>query len=149
MQHVRAPTGRQCRTLLDPEPVLLVHDRDPEVAEVDALLDQRVRPDDDLRGLDVVLDGTGQQRDRNAELRADRVDGQEVLLGKCLGRRHQRPSLACLDGPQERVEGDAVFPEPTSPWRRRSIGRSPERSPSISPIALSWLGVSSNGRTPR
>jgi hypothetical protein len=60
VQDVRAPAGGEGRTLLDPETVLLVHDRDSEVAEVDALLDQRMGPDDDLRRPDVVLDGAGQ-----------------------------------------------------------------------------------------
>ena len=36
-------------SLLDAEAVLLVDDRDRELAEVDAFLDQRVRADDDLR----------------------------------------------------------------------------------------------------
>ena len=36
------------RALLDAEAVLLVDDRDREVAELDALLDQRVRADDDV-----------------------------------------------------------------------------------------------------
>ena len=34
--------------LLDAEAVLLVDDRDREVAQLDALLDQRVRADDDV-----------------------------------------------------------------------------------------------------
>ena len=37
------------RALLDAEAVLLVDDGDREVAELDALLDQRVRADDDVR----------------------------------------------------------------------------------------------------
>ena len=35
--------------LLDAEAVLLVHDGDRELGQVDALLDQRVRADHDLR----------------------------------------------------------------------------------------------------
>ena len=37
------------RALRHPEAVLLVDDGDGEVAELDLLLDERVRPDDDLR----------------------------------------------------------------------------------------------------
>ena len=37
------------RALLDAEAVLLVDDRDGEVAKLEALLDQRVRADDDVR----------------------------------------------------------------------------------------------------
>ena len=74
---------------------------------------------------DVVLDGTGQQRDRDAELRADRVDCQEVLLGQRLGRRHQRAALPCLHGPQERVERDHGLARPNVPLQEalhRALG---------------------------
>ena len=43
---------------------------------------------------------------RDAELCADALDRQEVLLGERLGRRHQRALPPVLDGAQERVERD-------------------------------------------
>ena len=49
VEDVRAPPLDERRALRDAEAVLLVDDRDREVAEVDLLLDQRVRADDDLR----------------------------------------------------------------------------------------------------
>ena len=55
MQHVRRAALDERAPLLDAEAVLLVDDRDGELAQVDALLDQRVRPDDDLRVLDAAL----------------------------------------------------------------------------------------------
>ena len=49
VQHVRAPALDESRPLRDAEPVLLVDHGDREIAEVDLLLDERMRPDDDLR----------------------------------------------------------------------------------------------------
>ena len=46
---VRPPAS--ARALLDAEPMLLVDDGDRDVAQVDALLDQRVRADEDLRSV--------------------------------------------------------------------------------------------------
>ena len=48
MQDVRRAALRQRLALLDAEAVLLVDDGDGEVAQLDALLDQRVRADDDV-----------------------------------------------------------------------------------------------------
>ena len=42
-----------------------------------------------------------------------------------------------------------VFPDPTSPWSSRCIGRSRSRSPSISAIACSWCLVNANGSAAR
>ncbi len=104
---------RERLPLLDPEAVLLVDDGDGEVGEEDAALDQRVRPDRDLRR--PVLDlgarhlrpaAAGQQDDPDAELGADPFDRQEVLLGERLGRRHQRRLSSGLDRAQKRVERD-------------------------------------------
>ena len=47
MQDVRAPALGERGSLGDAEAVLLVDDRDGEIVELDALLDERVRPDDD------------------------------------------------------------------------------------------------------
>jgi hypothetical protein len=110
------PRSRERRPLLDTEPMLLVDHRDRERAELDALLDQRVRPDGN-RGLARCDRGPrrrvlprGQrardEHDRDAERGAEPLDRQGVLLGEDLGRRHQRPLMALLDRAQERVEGD-------------------------------------------
>ena len=48
VQHVRRASLRERLALLDAEAVLLVDDGDGEVAQLDALLDQRVRADDDV-----------------------------------------------------------------------------------------------------
>ena len=47
-EHVWASPFHERGALGDAEAVLLVDDGDREVAEVDLLLDERVRPDDDL-----------------------------------------------------------------------------------------------------
>ena len=108
MQHVRGATLHQRLSLLDTEAVLLVDDRDGEIAQLDALLDQRVRADHDvdlLRELALSFPRrTRQQRARHAELLAEIGDREEVLLGERLGRRHQRALPAVLDRTQERVE---------------------------------------------
>ena len=49
MQDVRRAALGERPALLDAEAVLLVDDRDGEVGELDILLDQRVRADDDVR----------------------------------------------------------------------------------------------------
>ena len=96
--------------------MLLVDDGDGEVAEVDLLLDQRVRADDDLRvagrdqlsrrGVLLRPQRARQQRHPDAERRAELVDREEVLLGERLGRRHQRALPVALDRAQQRVQRD-------------------------------------------
>ena len=54
----------------------------------------------------VVLDRAREQRHLDAELAARLLEGEEVLLGQRLGRRHQRALLAGLDRAQEGVERD-------------------------------------------
>ena len=51
------PLEAQRLALLDPEPVLLVDDDEPEVGERDGVADERVRADDDAR-----LAGRGAQQ---------------------------------------------------------------------------------------
>ena len=64
-------------------------------------------PDDDVRlAADLRLDRAGDERAADAELHAEALDREEVLLGERLGRRHQRALAAGLDRPQERVERD-------------------------------------------
>ena len=116
VEDVRAAPLGERGALLDAEAVLLVDDGDGEVAEADLLLDQRVRADRDLhvaRGdqlahVRVLLraERAREQRDAHAELRADALDREEVLLGEHLGRRHQRALPAGLDGAQQRRERD-------------------------------------------
>ncbi len=57
----------------------------------------------------LVLDRPRQQGDGHAELGADRLEGEEVLLRKGLGRRHQRTPPLRFDRTQERVERDDGF----------------------------------------
>src|SRR3954452_4038606 len=99
--------------LLDAEAVLLVDNRDCEVEELDVALDQSVRADRDLcdPARDLVTDPlrakrAGEQDAAHSELRAERPDREEVLLGQRLRRRHQRALPALVDGAQERVERD-------------------------------------------
>src|ERR1039457_4957767 len=54
VQHVRRAVLGKRRPLLDAEPVLLVDDGHRKIGELDVALDQRVRPDRDLR--DTVRD---------------------------------------------------------------------------------------------
>ena len=125
----RAPLGER-RALLDAEAVLLVDDRDGEVAELEALLDQRVRADDDVRQRRVRrLRRAGHERAGDAELRTDPFDREEVLLGERLRRRHQRALTACLDRAQERVQrddglarADVALEQPLHRGRAREIG---------------------------
>ena len=58
MRGVAAGLRLELAALLDAEPVLLVDHDDAEAGELDPLLDQRVRPDDDRRlaGLHEVPD---------------------------------------------------------------------------------------------
>ena len=123
----------------DAEAVLLVDDRDGEVVEVDLLLDQRVRPDDDVRvargdqlprgGVLARADRAREQRDADAERLAELVDREEVLLGERLRRRHQRPLAPGLDRAQERVQRDDRLPgadvaleQPLHRRRAREVG---------------------------
>ena len=111
---MRRPAFRKRAPLLDPESVLLVDDGDGEVAQLDALLDQRVRADDDVRGRRQsalpLRRRARQESASHSELAAERLDRQEVLLGERLGGRHQRALTALLDGAQERVQRDNRLP---------------------------------------
>jgi hypothetical protein len=103
--------------LLDAEPMLLVDDSDGEIGELDVALDERMRADRDLRDAvrDLVADllrtdRSGEQNAPHAELRAQRLERQEVLLGKRLRRRHQRALPLVLDRAQQRVQRDDRLP---------------------------------------
>ena len=112
MERVRHPPLRERLALLDAEAVLLVDHGDGEVAQVDAFLDERVRADEDARaGVALALrHRAGQQPDADADLPAELLDREEVLLGERLGRRHQRAAVAAFYGAQQRVERDDRLP---------------------------------------
>ena len=81
----------------------------------------------------LALDRAGEQRDANAERRAQRLEREEVLLGERLGRRHQRAR-----GGRSRLHATArTARRPSCPSRRRPassrcIGIVRARSASIS-----------------
>ena len=129
VQDVRGAAHSESAPLLHPEAVLLVDHRDGEVAQLDALLDQRMRPDDDAGVRDLALGRPREQRHGNAELGAERLDREEVLLGERLRRRHERAPEARLHGTKERVQRDHGLPrahvsleEPLHRRRARQIG---------------------------
>jgi hypothetical protein len=107
---MRRATLGEGLALFDAEAVLLVHDRDREITELDALLDQGVRADDDVcvRGevAFTLRRGARQQRARHAEQTARLLEGEEVLLRECLRRCHQRALPSRFHGAQETVERD-------------------------------------------
>jgi hypothetical protein len=114
VEDVRAACAGERAPLLDSETVLLVDDRDREVRQLYTLLDQGVRAHDDVRrDRPLPLALRHRVRDeaaRHAELAAEPLDREEVLLGERLGRRHQRALTAVLDRSQQRVERDDGLP---------------------------------------
>ena len=100
------------------EAMLLVDDRQREVAERDLLLEQRVgadqqidladgEPFEHLGALAAAL-AAGQDRDRDAGRGGERRDRVEMLARQDLGRRHQRGLAAGLDhggGGEQRHHG--------------------------------------------
>ena len=94
----------QLPSLLDPEPVLLVDDRQAEPREGDRFLEQRVRADHDgrtavgdlLQGLAprIGRERAGQKRGRDRELLEERAHGLRVLASEQIGRGEQRPLVA-------------------------------------------------------
>src|SRR5262249_30930330 len=87
-----------------------------EVAQLDALLDERVRADDDVgveSGVAHLLRRRAcEECARDAELCTDPFDREEMLLRKRLGRRHERALPAVLAGTQQRVERDDGLARP-------------------------------------
>ena len=114
VQDVWTSSFGECAPLLDAEPMLFVDDGDGEVPQFHALLDQRMRTDDDVGGLRVraftLRRCARQQCARDTELATDLLDRQKVLLCERLGRGHQRALSTGLDGPQDRVESDDCLP---------------------------------------
>jgi hypothetical protein len=97
VQDVRRATSRDRAALLHSEPVLLVDYGNRDLAQVDSFLDQRMGADEYLGHARIVLHGTGEQGDPDAELAARLLERQEVLLGEGLGRGHERALPARLD----------------------------------------------------
>jgi hypothetical protein len=117
VKYVRRHAGRRLAlergALPDAEAVLLVHHRQRQVAELDAVLDQRVRAHHqrELAGLEPAQDlapaggGRGACEQRDGHVAAQQaVEGDQVLLGQRLGWRHERGLAAVLGGAQHRAE---------------------------------------------
>ena len=97
MRHL-ALGGQRC-TLCDAETVLLIRNYRTETVKNDALLDEGVRADHDVRGS--AFDGgerrtflrgghrAGQQRAGQTELAEHGREGFRMLRGEDLGRRHK------------------------------------------------------------
>ena len=131
-----APLAAQRVALQHAEPVLFVDDREADVLEVGALLDQRVRPDHEVEHarfhllVDLTLAGSahaaGQQRHahgsserrREAEVVPDLVVARQflareqplerliVLRREHLGRRHEHGLMSGADGGEHRRRRD-------------------------------------------
>ena len=127
---MRGQTGArlaiQRGALAHAEAVLLVYDGEREAIELDRLLDQCVRANQQpqLAGAQALhhvgalarRSRAGEQTDRWTEARRilageqpvtdESLDRCEVLLGECLGGRHQRGLHAALRDAQHRVQRD-------------------------------------------
>src|SRR5437899_12645403 len=105
---MRGASGHESGALLDAEAVLLVDDGDGKVAQLEAFLDQRMRPDDDVgaeRHLPLALARrAGEERTADPELEAEVGDREEVLLSKGFRGSHERALAPALAGAQECVE---------------------------------------------
>ena len=145
--------------LLHAEPVLLVHDGEREVVERDGILEERVRPHDDLRlpGAD-RLDGLAPRLRRQRAREQDDADAQ-VLEERC------RPSRGAggRAGPSGRAAPPAArrarrprAPRPrrrSCPTRRRpgpgaASGTARARSPRISSSVRRLVGRSARSPAP-
>ena len=174
VQHVRRVPGRALAAergaLAHAEAVLLVDDGDRERIEADRVLDQGMGADDERAGaVREVRERlraprrrrrAGQQRERDRLGAEQPLDRREVLLGERLGRGHQGPLKALLDGPQQRVHRhdglarpDLAHQQPLR-WRAPAssaasdldrgelVGGQLERKPALEPaprqLALAW-----------
>ena len=125
--------GLELAALLDPEAVLLIDDDQTESGERHRLRQQRVGPDDDagLAGLDRLVGSrfasaaqrTGQEGDGDRQV----LEQRSPIVSRCwrasrsvgASRAPWRPSSAAR---ASAWAATAVLPDPTSPWRSRSIG---------------------------
>ena len=98
------------------EPVLLINNDQPQVSELDILLEQRVSSDRDLRRARgqpiqhrlarLALVAAGEHHRLDADGFADRCDGFEMLTGENFRRRHDRALRTGLDGVQQHHQRD-------------------------------------------
>ena len=136
VEDVRAAPLDERGALRDAEAVLLVDDGDGEVAEVDLLLDEGVRPDDDLRV--ARRDELPDQRrapSRASELvssvtRTPSGAHSSSIVRKCCSASVSVGAMSAPWRPTSTARRSAcsattVFPDPTSPWRSRCIGIGP------------------------
>ncbi|VVN26570.1 hypothetical protein PS624_04614 [Pseudomonas fluorescens] len=116
-----APTDAflpQRQTLLHTEAMLFVDDHQREVLELHFVLEQRVGADHHRRAAGdlfqrgdavLALELAGQPRDVDAQRFEPALEGDEVLLGENLGRRHQRDLVTGLQRLQCSEGGDHGF----------------------------------------
>ena len=100
---------------MDAEAVLFVDDRESQVGELDLVLDQRMRADDDIDRafgqtahcllLQLLAVAPGEQRQPHARRFGEGRYGGEVLAGQQFGRRHQGGLGAGLDRNEHGEEG--------------------------------------------
>ena len=111
-----AALAAQRQALLHAELVLLVHDHQAQLGELDLVLEQRVGADGELRlacrdafggGLLVLfLQAAGQPHRRDAQRLQPVAQLEVMLLGEDFGGRHQRDLVAVFDGLQGGQRGD-------------------------------------------
>ena len=138
-QHVdRLALLRQRQPLMHAEAVLLVDDREREIAERDILLEQRMgadqqidvaerEPVENFLALAAAL-APGEDGDANAGGLRQRGDGVEMLAGENLGRRHEGGLPAGFDhggGGHQRHHGlagaDIALQQPQHALRQREV----------------------------
>ena len=106
------------RALNHAKSVLLVDDRQAQLVERNGLLDEGMRPDDqvDLTGRDLVLQlrlplrRAGQQSHPNRQTAELLRETERVLLGQDLRRNHEHGLVSCVDHRQSREDGDNRLP---------------------------------------
>ena len=134
-----SPFSRQRQALVHAEAMLLVHDREAEVAEFHVVLEQRMgadqnvdvaepKPFEDVAAFAAAL-AAGQDRDLDAGRGGERRDGAVVLPRQDFGRRHQRRLPAAFDdgrGGEQRHHGlaraDVALQQPQHPLGLGQVG---------------------------
>ena len=109
----------QLQALHHAEAVLFVHDDQAEIFEFDAVLNQRVRSDDELRvslrdvaadvAFAVLFERAGQQHDAVSGSFENLARGKIMLLRQNFGRRHERDLVAVFNRDDRRLEGHDRF----------------------------------------
>src|SRR5579864_6634247 len=100
--------------------MLLVDDYQPQIAELNFLLEESMRPNDQLGvslrdvpadfALAVGFERSCQQHDAISGVLQNPPRGEIMLLGKNLRGRHERNLAAILDGDNRCLEPDNRFP---------------------------------------